>query len=977
MEILSVIIIIFIIVHFFSYRKVKNDINYLKKRISDIESSSVETPNLDVSTEDKQSDLPVDIRKDRLSEPVIPEIEEESPESSISENKKYKRKAIILFKRFEHVFIESWIAVIAVVILVAGISFFGIWASTRISPVFRFWLIVGAAVIIGGVSVFAGRYEKFHSLSVWLRSAAAAIYLFAALGAGGIPGIQWIESPLMALIVLISGILVNIILAFIGKKQVFSSLHIILGIIAVSIAPQSVVTLIVATVVTFSGIAISYRKKWDIHHLISSLFYFAFIIFWGFNVDPGNDFYNISALSVIVVTSLITLFIHYRRIYADSDFEVTPLVVHLVNWLFLSVGLIKYSPEFDYVYIPLFTAGVLLFFLAGRAKKLKIGWLYSIDTLISQLIILLAVVSLIEFDLSNMLIIFLVLIESLGFLIIIWREKEYLVHTIAFSVSSLAAFALLFTGLEQFFKYGSTEFWIYSGLFTLSAIPMSAYLIYISKSNVNLSVGSGSIKNRILTVVHKANIFLQGLFIPLFMLGVYLLILTSDISTDYFGPDTMVAPLFIALLFVKSRLKNLGMKIGIGIFIVFETIISMLFIAFEVESSFFPMLIFSLPIVAISLSLTAYSLKKQGGFHKIIPGIYLLTVHLLFISFFIFDNSRSFFSGLSWLFLAILFLLLSNTLRPGKLSEDMALRLKKGLINSGYLFLISFVIRFLFYDIHNDTMFLVTIKAEYLLEIAAFTVMGLWFFLNKRRRLVDLFFLEITLIFLIIVLFFEVSITILPSVFMVLSLVLLLIGLLFKKNLSRLRIVSVVPAWISAFLIAFVTSPYLTSSLSYTDISWIMSALGIFLQFIYLALFHFTHKSDDVSFPVKLLGLEKVVNRLVSGENIFLYYPVFISVLFFIIWSFNGAVLTALISLEALLILILSLVVKEDSFRYTALGGILVSVVRLVFFDLREAEIFVKAIAFIFVAVVMLLMNVLYNKFKDRIEDKIQTDIEK
>jgi len=193
---------------------------------------------------------------------------------------------------------------------------------------------------------------------------------------------------------------------------------------------------------------------------------------------------------------------------------------------------------------------------------------------------------------------------------------------------------------------------------------------------------------------------------------------------------------------------------------------------------------------------------------------------------------------------------------------------------------------------------------------------------------------------------------------------------LLNKNLSRLRIISVVPAWISAFLIAFVTSPYLTSSLSYTDTAWVMSAIGIFLQFIYLVLFHFTHKKDEISFPVKLLGLEKVVNRLVSGENIFLYYPVFVSVLFFLIWSFSGAILTALISLEALLILVLSIVVKEDSFRYTALGGILVSVIRLVFFDLREAEIFVKAIAFIFVAVVMLLMNILYNKFKDRIEDK-------
>ena len=42
---------------------------------------------------------------------------------------------------------------------------------------------------------------------------------------------------------------------------------------------------------------------------------------------------------------------------------------------------------------------------------------------------------------------------------------------------------------------------------------------------------------------------------------------------------------------------------------------------------------------------------------------------------------------------------------------------------------------------------------------------------------------------------------------------------------------------------------------------------------------------------------------------------------------------------------------------------------RLVFFDLKEADIFIKAVAFIIVSIIMLLMNILYNKFKERIEE--------
>ena len=967
MEILLIIVIIAVIVHFFFFRKVKKDIISLQKRISDIEPSSVEAdlkpaPTVDIPSPDlisgSQSELPVANPKEKPSETILPD-------------KKQWRKTVILLKRFERIFIERWIAVIAVVILVAGISFFGIWASTRILPIFRFWIIVSSAILLGGLSVFAGRYKKFHALAVWLRSAGAAVYLFAALGAGGIPGIQWIESPLMGLLMLISGILVNVILAFIGKKQGFSSLHIILGIVAVSIAPQSVVTLIVAAIVTFSGITISFRKKWDIQHLISILFYFAFIIFWGFKVDPTNNFYNISAVSAVIVTAFPTLLIHYRRVYADSGFKVTPLVVHLVNWLFLSVGLIKFSPVTDYIFIPLFTSGILLFFLAGKAKKMGINWLFATDTLISQLMILLALISLVNFDLSNFLIIFLILVESLAFLIIIWREKEYFVHVIGFSISSLAGIALLFTGLEQVWSDGSTQLWVYCGLFTLSASSMAAWLLYIDGHNAEIVFTGGSVKRKILAGFHKVNVNIQGVLIPLFILAVYILILSDDVISDYAGPDTFAAPLFIALLAVKFRLKNLGMKIGIAAYLILETAISIIFAAFEVDSSLFPLIVYYLPILLTSISLLVYSLKKQGNIHERIPGIYLLTIHLLFLSFFILEDISGLLTGASWLILAIVYLITANSLKPGKLAGDMVIRLKRGLLNGGYLFLAVFIVRFLFFDIHDETMVLVTIRAEYLLEIAAFVVMGLWFFLNKSRRLLDLFFLEITLVFLIIVLFFEVPVTILPAVFMVLSIVLLLTGLLLKKSLSRLRIISIFPAWISAFLIAFVTSPYLVPALSYTDTAWIMSALGILFQFVYLALFHFSHKSDEIILPAKLLKMEHIINKMMSGKNIFLYYPVFASVLFFFIWSFDGAVLTALISFEALLILVLSILVKEDSFRYTALTGIIVSIIRLVFFDLREADIFIKAVVFIIVSIIMLLMNVLYNKFKERIEEKV------
>ncbi len=964
MEAVLLLVVIALIFLFISFRRLKRGFLTLKTRVEKLESSYVPE---EILSPDSIPEAGSNAAEDKIPLPEQTPKDNSSPEVSLIKKTRWK-KTVIILKKFEHIFIEKWIAVIALVILVAGISFFGVWASTRISPLFRFWLIVFASFTLGGVSYIAGKYEKFQLLSVWLKSAGAAVFLFASLGAGGIPGIQWIESPVMGLFMLSMGITVNIVLAFIGKKQVFSSLHIVLGIVAVSIAPQSVVTLIVSTIVTFAGIAISFRKKWDLHHLISILFYFGFIIFWSYQIDLSDSFYNVSAVSAVIVTAMITLFFHYRRIYGNSGFEVTPLLVHLVNWLFLAVGLIKFAPKTDYVYIPLFVSGVLLFILAGRAKKLKIEWLFSTDTLISQLMILLSIMTLISYDISNFLIVFLLLTESLGFLFIIWREKEFFVHTVVFSFSSLAGLFLLYTGLESLGTNSSEQILVLSVLFTLSAVLASVLLLFLSRNNSETFFSGDGRKQKLLRTVHIININIHGAVIPLFVAAVYILLLEEGFSSVYWSPDSLLLPLFIALLGVKFKLKNLGMRISLIFFLALETLFSILYIGFEVSSAPLPVLANYFPVFLLSLGIIVYSIKKDGRLHKHIPGIYLITIHILFAAFFVLEDISGLFTGLGWLVFALIYLVSANLLKPGKLDLDSVNRLKENIINGGYLLILAFVTRFILFDIQKETMIFTTVRAEYILETVSFAVMGIWYLFNSRRRLLDLFFLELSLLFLIVVFFIEIPVTFLPAVFISLALILLFAGSFFAKGFSRLRMVSLIPAWISAFLIAFVTSPYLNPSLSYLDTPWIMSAAGILLQFSYLGIFHFTHKRDQITLPVKLLKIENIIYRLMSGKNRFLYYPVFASVLFFFIWSFNGAVLTALISVEALLILVLSILVKEDSFRYIALSGIIGSVVRLIFFDLKEADIFVKAVVFIVVSIIMLIMNILYNKFKDRIE---------
>ena len=101
--------------------------------------------------------------------------------------------------------------------------------------------------------------------------------------------------------------------------------------------------------------------------------------------------------------------------------------------------------------------------------------------------------------------------------------------------------------------------------------------------------------------------------------------------------------------------------------------------------------------------------------------------------------------------------------------------------------------------------------------------------------------------------------------------------------------------------------------------------------------------------------------------NIWIYYPFFISIAVYIFWTFDRNILTLLFVAESLFIFILSLILKENNFRFLSLGGIGVCLVRLIFFDLSNSGTIARAFVFIGVGMLMVLMNIVYIKYKDRI----------
>jgi hypothetical protein len=103
-------------------------------------------------------------------------------------------------------------------------------------------------------------------------------------------------------------------------------------------------------------------------------------------------------------------------------------------------------------------------------------------------------------------------------------------------------------------------------------------------------------------------------------------------------------------------------------------------------------------------------------------------------------------------------------------------------------------------------------------------------------------------------------------------------------------------------------------------------------------------------------------------KNSLLIYPATLSIGCFLYLSFDKGILTFFWILEALGLLILGIILKEKYFRYVSLSLVGICVIRLMFFDLSNSNFLIRALVLLGVGIVLLVMNSLFKKYKDRFD---------
>ncbi|MGI4869981.1 MAG: hypothetical protein ACRYFX_02250 [Janthinobacterium lividum] len=345
------------------------------------------------------------------------------------------------WERATTVLLENWTGILGAVVLVTGVGFLGIYAALKLAPPFRFLLICGFAGAVLGAR-FALRRQAFaRQLSAWLLSSAAAIFLFACVGAVSIPGLQWATPPFDYLL-LLAGVSANLYLAWQASREEVATLHGVLSLVALAVLPPTALTLGAAAGVTAFSIAITYRQLWKYQLLLSIASFFAFHLYWHQQLPAALNPLRLTAMVLVLLVGGAAAVVQYRRVYAQRRFEPLLFAAHVLNWTCLGISLYVHSTGSVWKTIPL-ALGALLTFWAGRqARRLGIGWLFQTDTIISLILALATALSLQGWHATPAVIGLFMLLEALLVALVMARQGEALVYRVA-----MAGVLLVSTGL--------------------------------------------------------------------------------------------------------------------------------------------------------------------------------------------------------------------------------------------------------------------------------------------------------------------------------------------------------------------------------------------------------------------------------------------------------------------------------------------------------------------------------------------------
>ena len=363
----------------------------------------------------------------------------------VIEEKVYVESAFSKFiKTAEKQFADNWTGILGTAIMVLGIGYLSIYTALKVAPLFRvliLWLYAGLLV---GSYYFLQKKEKWTTTGLWLRSAGASLFLFGCFGASQIPALTFIANPIFSYALIGLGIALNLYVGYIIKKQTFLSLHVILSILILCvITEKTLATFILAAITATIGIVLSYKEKWEYHLLVVIT---AFIVF--------DIWFNAQGTKLLLTENIISIFgimgvagscmmMQYRSFYENTFFDKTAFITHLTNWVLFATGLILHATGSRFKTFVLFIGALICLFIALKARKRKIYWLYHLDGMVAFILLALSIIMLNDWNVGFDSIACILYLLVLVCLFVVYKEKESLLYKIFLGINHVIGVALI------------------------------------------------------------------------------------------------------------------------------------------------------------------------------------------------------------------------------------------------------------------------------------------------------------------------------------------------------------------------------------------------------------------------------------------------------------------------------------------------------------------------------------------------------
>ncbi|MCU0847146.1 MAG: hypothetical protein MUD12_04595 [Spirochaetes bacterium] len=967
------IFIIFIIIFFLwlSFNRQKKTVRLLEKRIGELEKSVSPLPGIEHGRDETpQAAEAKDISGRKITEKQVPAkettppVELPKPAPAKAATVPEKTAAPSLLKRFEKQFSANWTGIIGAVIMVMGIAFLGVYAALALSAVYRFIMICSVAAVLLSLYFFLRSKPSWGDLAQWLRSGSGALFLFACLGSGGIPGLKWIDDRNAALGLLMAGIITNLYFGYAGRTQVFASLHAVISLAALGIAPQSGMTLMLAAAIALLSISITFRSPWDYHLLITIAAFFTYHLFWYNSPGAGGSDLQtaerVTGIACVASVGIAALFVHYRSIYSDKVFAPLPFIVHLLNWGFTAAGLLVYSTGSKWNTPILAAAAVAAFLLSRRAKKLKADWLHSTDTLIAISILLFSLLTLGRWGAGPVTIALAVYIEMVAFHIAAVKHDSGFLRRISAPLRHMAAAGFIITGFASIDKK-SEEITLMNSVHSLIVLAAET-LFHVYQCRTG-SAGYDSIDSYF-TGDPRGKTAASGVFLAVMGLLAYIILIR------YPWAGAAVSAFAVMLLVLREKYRSPELKTGLFLLLPSVQLIGWIHISSRPDQGTAMDMVYLVPFLVSAAAAAVLSHDGPENRRATWPGIYLFTSHLMFTVYMAAGPFSPHIAGTAWLIFSIIYLEAAGFY--GKRTSDPGGTTDLHLLHAGYFLIAAFITRHLLVDLQLED-YIGLFHQRMLIQTFAIAAFIYWAtagnerMTGKYRSWISLqpLMWELALVFAVLIVLLEVPQQWHPASWVIFASALLFAGNM-TERLGRFRLYSVFFHWAASFSVAFLSSTGSVPSDRWIDQNWVGGCAAVVLQFFHVI--YFFKKSDLSSavFPGPLAFLDGIRTLIDRKKNPWIYYPYFASIALFLYWSFDRSVLTLLWVAESFALFILSLAVKENHFRVISQIGLGLCLVRLIFFDLAQSGTLMRAVVFVGVGGMMLVMNALYNKYRDR-----------